>query len=98
MLLTMHEDEDLFDEAMEIGVKAYVPGESAVEDLLTAVHAVAAGEFHPSAPIAGCWSSGASRRRRCGARSPVSNCSPLERRILRLIAGGSHHQGDRRGA
>ncbi|MFO1460501.1 MAG: response regulator transcription factor [Verrucomicrobiota bacterium] len=87
VLLTMHEDEDLFDEAMEIGVKAYVLKESAVEDLLTAVHAVAAGGSFISAPIAGLLVKRREQAATLRREKPgLELLTPSERRILRLIA------------
>jgi DNA-binding NarL/FixJ family response regulator len=84
VLLTMHEDEDLFDEAMEIGVKAYVLKESAVEDLLAAVHAVAAGGSFISAPIAGLL---VQRREQAAAlrreKPGLELLTPSERRSVR---------------
>ncbi len=87
ILLTMHEDENLFDEAMEAGVSAYVLKENAVEDLLTAVHAVLAGRRFVSASIAGLLA----RRREQSAllrreKPGLDLITPTERRVLRLIA------------
>jgi DNA-binding NarL/FixJ family response regulator len=87
VLLTMHEDEDLFDEAMELGVQAYVLKESAVDDLLTAVHAVAEGKSFISATIAGLLMK--RREQAAGLRREkpgLEFLTPTERRILRLIA------------
>ena len=87
ILLTMHEDEDLFDEAMALGVPAYVLKESAVEDLLTAVQAVMAGRGFISPTIAALLV----KRREVGAelrreKPGLDLLTPTERRILRLIA------------
>lgn len=87
VLLTMHEDEDLFDEAMELGVTAYVLKENTVEDLLEAIHAVIAGRSFISPNIAKLLlkrreSLAALRRQKPG----LDLLTPTERRILRLIA------------
>ena len=87
VLLTMHEDEDLFDEAMALGVPAYVLKESAVEDLLTAVQAVVAGRGFISPTIAGLLV----KRREMAAelrrdKPGLDLLTPTERRILRLIS------------
>lgn len=87
VLLTMHEDEDLFDEAMALGVPAYVLKESAVEDLLTAVQAVVAGRGFISPTIAALLV----KRREMGVelrreKPGLGLLTPTERRILRLIA------------
>src|SRR5262245_48460608 len=44
VLLTMHEDEQLLNEALNLGIHAYVLKENAVEDLLSAVRSVASGK------------------------------------------------------
>ena len=44
VFLTMYKDEEMFNEAMDIGVKAYVLKDSAVTDLIGAIRAVLAGE------------------------------------------------------
>ena len=87
VLLTMHEDEDLFDEAMELGVTAYVLKENTVEDLLEAIHAVIAGRSFISPNIAKLLlkrreSVATLRRQKPG----LDLLTPTERRILRLIA------------
>ncbi|HWI56511.1 MAG TPA: response regulator transcription factor, partial [Bacillota bacterium] len=43
IFLTMYNEEDLFNEAIDLGVKAYVLKESAVTDILEGIRAVAAG-------------------------------------------------------
>jgi len=87
VLLTMHESEDLFDEAMALGVSAYVLKESAVEDLLSAVHAVIAGRSFVSAAIAGLL---VRRRGQASAlrkeKPGLGLLSPTERRVLLFIA------------
>ena len=87
VLLTMHEDEDLFDEALKLGVQAYVLKESAVEDLLRAIHAVLEGKMFISASLSGLLlkrrEDGENLRRE---RPGLDLLTPAERRILRLIA------------
>ncbi len=87
VLLTMHQDEDLLDEAMALGVSAYVLKESAVEDLLSAVQAVVAGRTFISPTIAALLM----KRRKLGEelrreKPGLDMLTPSERRILRLIA------------
>ncbi|HSU53464.1 MAG TPA: response regulator transcription factor [Candidatus Dormibacteraeota bacterium] len=53
ILLTMHEEEDLFNEAMNLQVNAYVLKENAVTELLKAVHAVAEGKTFLSPSMSG---------------------------------------------
>lgn len=90
VLLTMHEDEDLFAQAMNLGVKAYVLKESAVEDLITAIHTVVEGRSFISPTLAGLLlkrreASNELRREKPG----LELLTPTERRILRLISQDS---------
>jgi DNA-binding NarL/FixJ family response regulator len=87
VLLTMHEDEDLFDRAMELGVPAYVLKESAVEDLLGAVHSVAEGRGFISPTIAGLLVKRRERSAELRREKPgLDLLTPTERRILKLIS------------
>jgi DNA-binding NarL/FixJ family response regulator len=87
VLLTMHEDEDLLNEALNLGIHAYVLKENAVEDLLSAVRSVAESKTFVSASL-----SGVLLRRRVQAdalrreRPGLDSLTPTERRILKLIA------------
>lgn len=87
VLLTMHEDEDLLNEALDLGILAYVLKENAVEDLLSAVRSVSSGRTFISASLSGFLvrrraQSEALRREKPG----IDSLTPTERRILRLIA------------
>src|SRR5688572_27731876 len=53
VLLTMHEDEDLLNEALNLGIHAYVLKENAVEDLVQAIRSVACGKTFISASLSG---------------------------------------------
>ena len=87
VLLTMHEDEDLLNEALNLGIQAYVLKENAVEDLISAVRSVADGKTFISASL-----SGLLLRRRAQAdalrreKPGLDSLTPTERRILQLIA------------
>ena len=87
ILLTMHEDEDLFNEAMNLGVSGYVLKESAATDLLKAVRCVADGKTFISPSMAGLLlrrgeQSAALRREKAG----LELLTATETRILKLIA------------
>ena len=88
ILLTMHEDEDLLNEALQLGVLAYVLKENAVEDLLQAVRAVADGKTFISAALTGMLLRRRERNEALRCEKPgLDSLTPSERRILRLIAG-----------
>src|SRR5262245_37060065 len=53
VLLTMHEDEKLLNEALNLGIHAYVLKENAVEDLLSAVRSVVDGKTFISGSLSG---------------------------------------------
>jgi DNA-binding NarL/FixJ family response regulator len=87
VLLTMHEDEDMLNEALNLGIPAYVLKENAVEDLITAVRTVAAGGDFISPKL----SSLLLKRRRLSEalvreKPGLAALTPTERRILKLIA------------
>ena len=87
VLLTMHEDEDMLNEALNLGIQAYVLKENAVEDLIRAVRSVADGKTFISSTL-----SGLLLRRRAEADSlrrekpGLAALTPTERHILKLIA------------
>ncbi len=87
VLLTMHEDEELLREAMRVGVQAYVLKENAVEELVQAVQAVAAGRTFISASLSAMLLRRQERDEAASREKPwLETLTPSERRILRLIA------------
>ena len=87
ILLTMHEDEDLLHEALQLGIHAYVLKENAVEELVHAVHAVAEGRTFLSATLTGLLLRRRAQTEALRREKPGLDClTPSERRILRLIA------------
>jgi DNA-binding NarL/FixJ family response regulator len=87
IFLTMHKEADLFEAAMNIGALGYVVKDSAVDEILDAVHAVAAGRYFVSSALSDLL---VRRRERADesalTASPVDALSPAELRVLRLIA------------
>lgn len=87
ILLTMYEEEELFNEAMNMGALAYLLKESAVGDLLHAIHRVAEGNHFVSPAIAHFLIEHRQRERRLQNEKPgLQRLTPMERQILRLIA------------
>jgi DNA-binding NarL/FixJ family response regulator len=87
VFLTMHKDEDVFNEAMDAGAKGFVLKESAVTDIIQSIRAVAAGEHFISPQL----SSYLINRTRAAAslvrqKPSLQNLTQTERRILKLIA------------
>ena len=84
----MHEDEDLLNEALQLGVHAYVLKENAVEELSQAVRAVADGKTFISVTLSGMLLRRRERNEALRSEKPgLDSLTRSERRILRLIAG-----------
>lgn len=87
VFLTVYRDEDIFNAALDLGVKGYVLKDSAVEDIVACVRAVAAGQHYASPALT---SHLVSRGRRAAAlveeRPGLAALTPTERQVLRLIA------------
>lgn len=82
MFLTMHEDDATIARAVALGADAYVLKSASTQEMVTALHAVAAGDSFLSPAVA--------RRvmNRAAAR-PAIALTDRELEIIRLIAGGS---------
>lgn len=87
VFLTVYRDEDIFNAALDVGVKGYVLKDSAVSDIVACVRAVAAGEHYASPSLT---SHLISRGRRAAIlveeRPGLAALTPTERHVLRLIA------------
>ena len=87
VFLTMYSDEELFNEALDLGARGYVLKESAVNDIVSAIKAVAAGRHYLSAAISTYLVSRNTRATAFAQQRPsLNDLTPAERRILRLIA------------
>jgi DNA-binding NarL/FixJ family response regulator len=85
VFLTMHNAEDIFNAAMDLGVKGYVLKESAITDLVSSIRAVASGRAYIS-PLLSSFllnrSAAASRQNIPG----LDTLTPTERRVLKMLA------------
>ena len=87
VILTIYKEEDMFNEAMDAGVRGYVMKETAVIDLLEAMKTVAMGEYYFSPALAGHLVGRSQRAKQLLTQKPsISNLTPSEKRILKLIA------------
>jgi DNA-binding NarL/FixJ family response regulator len=86
IILTMYNEEDMFNAAMDLGVKAYVLKENAATDILAALDKVRRGEtfLSPSMLEAG-KRRGDRVRELLLSRPQIDALTPAERRILKLI-------------
>lgn len=87
ILLTMHEDEELLNAALNLCIPGYVLKENAVEDLLAAIQTVTQGGTFVSALLTGMLlrrRNGFERLRR--EKPAFELLTPTELRVLKLIA------------
>ncbi len=86
IMLTMDGEEGLLNEALNLGIKGYLLKESAVTDLLEAIHRVARGETFISPTLAGALLRRSARREALREqKSGLERLSPAERQILKMI-------------
>lgn len=86
IFLTFHADEDLFRNAMELGSKGYILKDSASQEIVAGVRAVASGRSYISSAIT---EKLLQPQKAPAAQDGITaNLTPTERRIMRLIADG----------
>jgi DNA-binding NarL/FixJ family response regulator len=85
ILLTAHREEDLFNRALEVGVKGYVLKDSATTDIASAIKAVASGQYYTSPAMSGYLVKRRSSKQPAG-KPGIKDLTPTERRILKLLA------------
>jgi len=88
IFLTMHREEDFFNEAISLGAKGYVLKDSAVADIVLAIKAVVAGEHFTSPALTSYLINRSfSRQRPLAPNVPsVNDLTPTERRVLEMLA------------
>jgi DNA-binding NarL/FixJ family response regulator len=84
IMLTVHREEEFFNEALRLGAKGYILKDSAVTDIVNGIRAVAAGENYVSPALTSYLFK---PRRESGAKlSGIDLLTPTEKQILQLIA------------
>lgn len=87
VFLTIHREEDLFNEAINLGAKGYVLKDSALADIVNCVKSVASGQPYVSPTLTSLLLNRQRRAASLGQRKPeLKDLSPAERRVLKLIA------------
>ena len=87
VFLTMFDDEDILNEAMDVGVRGYILKDSAATDIVAAVRAVAGGRHYISPSLTGKLISRRESQKAFSAEhAGIDRLSDTERKILRLIA------------
>jgi DNA-binding NarL/FixJ family response regulator len=86
IILTMYQEEDMFNAAMDLGAKAYVLKENAANDILAALQAVGRGDSFVSTSMLSAGQRRSDRVRELLLSKPqIEALTPAERRILKLI-------------
>jgi len=87
VFLTMYRDEEMFNEALDLGALGYVLKDSATTDIVGAIRAAAAGQPYISPAISGFLFNRATRTKTLSQQHPsLNDLTPTERRVLKLIA------------
>lgn len=84
IILTLHDQEDIFEAAMDLGIQGYLLKDSAMIEIAAGISAVAQGRPYVSSAL----SMRMLRGRNRAADTPLDSLTPTERRILRLIGTG----------
>jgi len=87
VILTMYDDEALFNRAMEIGVTGYVLKDSAADDIVQGIEIVAGGGYFISPVLSGMvMKKNTSMRNTKDEKAGLMQLTPAEQRILRMIS------------
>ncbi len=87
IFLTMHCDEDIFNEAIDLGAKGYVLKDSALTDIIECIKTVAASEHYASHALTSFLINRTRRVINLAEKLPsINDLTPTERRVLKLIA------------
>lgn len=87
VFLTMYRDEEMFNEALDLGALGYVLKDSATTDIVAAIKAAAAGQPYISPAISAFLFNRATRANNFVRQLPgLNDLTPTERRVLKLIA------------
>jgi DNA-binding NarL/FixJ family response regulator len=88
IFLTFHSNQDLFRSAMDLGCKGYILKDSAVQEVVAGIHAVASGRPYISSAITTELLQSQSRAGPKSSHALMSHLTPTELRIMQLIARG----------
>lgn len=89
VFLTVYDDRDMFDEALDLGVKGYLLKDCTTHELLKCLAAVAAGQHYTAPPMTSHLVSKTQRIERFTEKVPgLSQLTAHERSILRRIGQG----------
>lgn len=87
IFLTMYSEEDIFDEAMELGIKGYVLKDSAVNDILECIFSVSEGNYFISPSMSNLLLRRRKKMTDLRKNNPMlESLTPTEKKILRFIS------------
>ncbi len=87
IFLTMHSEEEIFQTAMDLGVKGYVLKDSATTDIVAGIKSIAAGKPFISPALSALLLNRRRRAEKLTSEKPeLDSLTPTECRILKLIA------------
>ncbi|MBI3651279.1 MAG: response regulator transcription factor [Acidobacteria bacterium] len=87
IFLTMHKAEDLFNAAMDMGVKGYVLKDSAVTDIIGSIKAVLDGQPYISPQLSSFLLNRSTRANTLRQHQPsLDDLTPTEWRVLKMLA------------
>jgi DNA-binding NarL/FixJ family response regulator len=87
VFLTMHRDEDMFNEAIDLGAKGFVLKDSALGDIVECVKAVAGSEHYASHALTKFLINRSRRAVGLTEKQPsINDLTPTERKVLKMIA------------
>lgn len=89
VFLTMHNDEQSVNAALDLGVRGYVLKDNAITEIVDCLRIVAAGRDYISPSLSSFLINRRGRATRLVAQKPaLDQLTPAERRVLKLIADG----------
>ncbi|MCA1624376.1 MAG: response regulator transcription factor [Acidobacteria bacterium] len=87
VFLTIQRDEDMVNEAVNLGVKGYVLKDSALTDIVSCIKSVARGQHYASSVLTSYLIKRSSRAAALTKeKNGIKDLTPTERRVLKLIA------------
>ncbi len=87
IFLTMHRDEDMFNEAIDLGAKGFVLKDSALTDIVECIKTVASNNHYTSHALTSFLINRSRRAVQLTEQQPtISDLTQTERRVLKLIA------------
>jgi len=86
VFLTVHDDPSFFESALELGAKGYILKDSAAADIVAGLRTVADGRVYASPALTSFLFDRSRRPRAEEEPSGIERLTPMERRVLALVA------------